>query len=67
MPSNITVGSVHISAPLTNLAIKYKNLALVGEKVLPIVPVVKESDKYYVFRKEEMIIEIGRASCRERV
>lgn len=49
--------SVHVSAPLTNIAIKYKNLALVGEKILPIIPVQKEADKYYVFRKEELIVE----------
>lgn len=39
------------------MAIKYKNLAFVGERILPVVPVVKESDKYYVFAKEELIIE----------
>lgn len=54
MPS---VSSVHVSAPLTNLAIKYKNLALVSERILPVVPVVKEADKYYIFQKEELIIE----------
>lgn len=52
-----TVGSVHVNAPLTNLAIKYKNLALVGERILPVVPVIKEADKYYVFRKEELVTE----------
>ena len=49
-----TVGSVHVSAPLTNLAIKYKNLALVGERILPVVPVIKEADKYYIFGQEEL-------------
>jgi len=57
MGSSIRPGDVHVSVPLTNLAIRYKNLALVGEKVLPIVPVVKEADKYYVFSKEELSIE----------
>lgn len=52
-----TPKSVHVDAVLTNIAIKYKNMALVGERILPVVPVVKESDKYYVFRKEELIIE----------
>ena len=54
MPS---VSSVHVSAPLTNLAIRYKNLALVGERILPVVPVVKEADKYYVFSQEELVVE----------
>ena len=53
---NITPDSVHVSAPLTNIAIKYKNLALVAERVLPVVPVIKESDKYYIFRQEELVV-----------
>jgi len=55
--AGLTPKSVHVSAPLTNLAIKYKNLALVGERVFPVIPVRKESDKYYVFGKEELILE----------
>ena len=52
-----TVSSVHVNAALTNLAIGYKNLELVGERVFPIVPVNKESDTYYVFQKEELVVE----------
>ena len=52
-----TVGTVHVNAPLTNVAIQYKNLALVGEKIFPVVPVVKESDVYYVFQQEELVLE----------
>lgn len=55
--SNITTGSVHVSAPLTNIAIKFKNMALVAERIFPVVPVIKESDKYYIFRKEELQID----------
>lgn len=55
--SNITPKSVHVDAVLTNIAVKYRNMALVGERILPVVPVKKESDKYYIFRKEEMILE----------
>lgn len=55
--SNITPSTVHVSAPLTNIAIKFKNMALVAEQVFPVVPVAKESDKYYVFRKEELSID----------
>lgn len=50
-----SVGSVHVNAPLTNVAIQYKNLAFVGERILPVVPVKKEADKYYIFQKEELI------------
>lgn len=55
--SNITTGSVHVSAPLTNIAIKFKNMALVAERIFPVVSVLKESDKYYIFRKEELQID----------
>lgn len=55
--SNITPKSVHVDAALTNLAIKFRNMALVAERIFPVVPVVKESDKYYIFRQEELIIE----------
>jgi len=46
--------NVHVSTPLTNLAIKYRNLAFVADVILPVVKVVKESDKYYIFSREEM-------------
>jgi len=46
--------NVHVSAPLTNLAIHYRNLMFVADKVLPVLPVVKESDKYYIFSREEL-------------
>lgn len=47
-------GNVHIDAALTNLAIQYRNLAFVAEYVLPPLPVMKESDKYYVFSREKL-------------
>ena len=46
---------VHQNAALTNLAVKYKNLAFVAEKVFPVINVKKESDKYYIFSQEELI------------
>lgn len=47
--------NVHVDQPLTNLALQYKNLAFIADQVFPVVPVVKESDKYYVFGQEELI------------
>jgi hypothetical protein len=49
-----TVGSVHVSAALSNLAIKYKNPNFVADKVAPVIPVKKESDRYYIFSREEL-------------
>ncbi len=47
-------GSVHIDAPLSNLAIRYRNLAFVADLIFPPLKVVKESDKYYKFAREEL-------------
>ncbi len=60
-------GNVHIDAALTNLAIRFRNLALVADLVFPVVPVVKESDKYYKFAREELrdietLVEVGAES-----
>jgi len=55
MPAaDLTTGSVHVDAPMTQLAISYGWPDLVAEKVLPPVPVNKESDVYYQFNKEEL-------------
>ncbi len=48
MPSQ-TVGNVHINAPLTNLARLYRPRGFIADQVCPFLPVVKESDLYYVF------------------
>lgn len=49
-----TKTEVHIDSALTNLAIVYRNLQFVAEQIFPVVPVMKESDKYYIFGREEM-------------
>lgn len=43
------VSQVHIDAPLTNLSLAYRNTEFVADQVLPTVPVVKQSDKYYIY------------------
>ena len=48
------VGQVHVNGPLTNFALQFKNRAFVADEVFPIVPVVKESDLYYTFSREEL-------------
>lgn len=50
MPSQ-TVGNVHVSAPLSNLARLYRpDLAgFIADEVCPSLPVKKENDLYYVF------------------
>lgn len=52
MPSKPS--DVHVNAPLTNFALQFRNRAFVAQEVFPIVPVVKESDVYYTFSREEL-------------
>lgn len=52
MPSKPS--DVHVNVPLTNFALQFRNRAFIAEEVFPIVPVVKESDVYYTFSREEI-------------
>jgi hypothetical protein len=45
-------GSTHIDKLLTQISIAWPNNGLVGESLFPSVPVVKQSDKYYIFGRE---------------
>lgn len=44
--------NVHIDAALTQITVGYKNPALVGTQLFPEVPVLKQSDKYWLIGKE---------------
>jgi len=44
--------NVHIDQILTNISVAWPNNGLVGERLFPVVPVRKQSDKYYVFGRE---------------
>lgn len=52
MPSRPS--DVHVNVPLTNFALQFRNRAFVAEEVFPVVPVMKESDVYYTFSREEL-------------
>jgi len=41
--------NVHIDQILTNISIQYRNAAYVGTQIMPIVPVKKKSDIYYIY------------------
>lgn len=47
----LTVGNVHVNAPLSQLARLYRPLedGFIADQVCPMLPVVKESDLYYVW------------------
>lgn len=45
---------VHIDVALSNLSIKYQNAELVGERLFPALTVDKDSNKYFIYGKEDM-------------
>ena len=45
---------VHIDAALSNLSIKYSNDELVGERLFSVLPVDKDSNKYFIYGKENL-------------
>jgi len=47
---------VHVDVILTNLSLKYKNKSFVGDRLFPPVPVKKQSNKYFVYGKENFSI-----------
>lgn len=47
-----TSGDVHIDVALSNLSIGFKPKNFVADEVFPIIPVDKESDKYYIWTKD---------------
>jgi hypothetical protein len=48
---NPTAGDVHVDTALSEVAIAYKNKQFIADQVFPLVPVDKQSDKYYVWDK----------------
>lgn len=46
-----TTKDMHIDAALTNISVAYRNMSYIADRIFPIVPVVKQSDKYYYFHK----------------
>lgn len=40
---------VHIDAALTNVSVAYRNPAFIADELAPVVPVRKQSDKYFIY------------------
>ncbi len=45
--------NVHVDKVLTNISIQYRNAAYVGTQIMPIVPVKKKSDIYYIYNSKD--------------
>lgn len=54
MPNQPTRSDVHVNRPLTRISIAYIQKAqdFIADKVFPIVPVMKQSDRYFVYTKD---------------
>ena len=50
-----TVGQVHIDQALTAISVGYRNASYVADAVLPVVPVNKRSNKYFLYRREDFL------------
>jgi hypothetical protein len=50
---NPTASDVHVNAALTNISVAYmqEDSAYVADRVFPVVPVPKQSDRYFVYNK----------------
>jgi uncharacterized membrane protein len=50
-----TPGDVHVSAALTDISVAYMQTSdvYIADKVFPVVPVVHQADKYYIFSKAD--------------
>ena len=56
-----TKSDVHQDSVLSGISIMYENDEYIADRVLPVVPVVKESDLYYIYTRNWRIPEAKRA------
>jgi hypothetical protein len=48
-----TSRDLHIDAPLTNVSVKFNNAEMIGEKIVPVINVKKDSDKYFTYGRQD--------------
>jgi hypothetical protein len=46
------ISMVHVDQALTNVSIAYHNAQFVADEVFPIIPVTKQSNKYFIYSKD---------------
>ena len=46
-------GDVHVDRTLSNISVKYTNEMFIGMRLMPVVPVSRRSDKYYIYDRED--------------
>jgi hypothetical protein len=60
--ANPTEKDVHTDSVLSGVSIKYTNDELIADQVLPVVPVKKESDLYYIYTRNWKLPQSKRAA-----
>jgi len=63
--ANPTEKDVHVDSVLSGVSIRYTNDELIADQVLPVVPVKKESDKYYTYTRAWKLPQSERAAGAE--
>jgi len=53
--------NLHVDQLLSNVSVQYKNEEYIGEKLAPVVPVVKDTDKYRIYERDFRVPETVRA------
>lgn len=55
-------GSTRVDKALTNFSVQYKDMEAIFPKFLPTIPVVKESDKYWIYNRDVTLTDSRRAN-----
>jgi len=48
--------NVHVDKILTQISVAWPNAGLIGDQLFPLVPVQKQTDKYYIFGREGWLV-----------
>jgi hypothetical protein len=56
---------VHVDAVLSGVSIRYSNEEMIADQVMPVIPVKKESDKYYTYTRAWRLPQSQRAAGAE--
>lgn len=63
--ANPTEKDVHVDSVLSGVSIRYSNEEFIADQVLPVIPVKKESDKYYIYTRAWKLPQSKRAAGAE--
>jgi len=63
--ANPTEKDVHVDAVLSGVSVRYTNEEFIADQVMPVIPVKKESDKYYIYTRAWKLPQSKRAAGAE--